>query len=237
MITQAVVAAAGRGTRMGDLTRDRPKHLIPVNGKPFLYYLLSDLVKAGYKDLVVVAGDHADMVGDFLKEYFPSAQLVNQFEILGAEKYGTACTVQCVSEMVGARPFVMVYGDNLYSVADLARMNRDDGFHAVAGMRHDHPEQYGVLLHEGEMLQRIVEKPKTFVGDLINTGLYTFTSEIFSALVGLDVSVRGEYELTDAVSFLAQQGKVKIVTLVDFWMDFGKPADIPVLEAFLKKRK
>lgn len=56
MIRKAIIAAAGKGTRMLDLARDIPKHLIPINGKPFLFYLLANLKEAGITDVGIVVG-------------------------------------------------------------------------------------------------------------------------------------------------------------------------------------
>lgn len=234
MITRAVIAAAGRGTRMGELTKDKPKHLILVNGKPFLYYVIKNIQEAGYKNVIIVAGYFADMIRKFTAEYFPDARVVDQFAILGEEKYGTAATVECAKDAIGQHPFVMIYGDNLYSPRDLKSMQIDDAYNYVAGLKHDHPEKYGVLVTKGDMLERIVEKPQEFVSDIINVGLYKFMPEIFDACDKVVPSPRGEYELTDAISMLAKEGKVKVVKLQDYWKDFGRPEDITKMEEFLK---
>ena len=65
----------------------------------------------------------------------------------------------------------------------------------------------------GNVLLKIIEKPKTFVGDLINAGLYKFTPDIFEALGKIWLSERGELELTDAISLLAESRKVKVMML------------------------
>lgn len=236
MIKKVVIAAAGRGVRMGDLTNTRPKPLIPVCTKPFLYYLINDFKTAGYSEFVIIAGYQAAQMKAFTAQYFPEALIVDQFEILGQKKYGTACTIECLQKIMPDESFVYVYGDNLYSPADLKRMNKNDDFHYVAGYYHKHPEKYGVLKTHGDFLESIVEKPKEFLGNTINTGLYKFTPEIFDVIPQLKPSVRGEYELTDAVSILAARNKVKVITLQDYWMDFGKPEDIPVIENFLCNR-
>ena len=93
MIRKVVVAAAGQGTRMLHLTKNKSKHLIKVNQKPFLTYLLDNLLKAGYKELILVVGYEEQKMRDFLKKYNYKATVINQFEILGGKEkiYGTAC--------------------------------------------------------------------------------------------------------------------------------------------------
>ena len=102
-------------------------------------------------------------------------------------------------------------------------------------MRHDEPQRFGVLFEENGVLKKIVEKPQEFIGDMINVGLYKFTPKIFEAVRKIDVSSRGEYELTDAVSLLAQEGKVKVIQVSDYWMDFGRPEDVEKGSVLLSK--
>jgi len=237
MIKKVVIAAAGRGTRMLCLTKNKPKHLINVQAKPFLTYLLNNLLKAGYKELIIVAGYKEEKVREFLKKYNYKAILINQFEILGKGEYGTACPLKCVKDIVGKEDFLMVYGDNLYSVKDLKAFNIEDKYNYVAGFYHKKPEKYGVLISDNDFLKKIVEKPQKYLGNLINTGLYKFTPEVFGKLSEIQPSIRGEYELTDLVSLLAQERKVKIKKIEDYWLDFGNPADILRLSQFFKISK
>lgn len=235
MIKKVVIAAAGRGTRMKNLTKNKPKHLIKILGKPFLYYLLENFKKAGYKEFYVVVGYYSEAIEEFLKEYDSTIKTVNQFKILGEKKYGTACAIKCVKNFIGQENFITMYGDNLYSPNDMKSFNIDDKFCYAGGLLHPHPEKYGILISRDEFLEKIIEKPKKPKTNLINCGFYKFTPEIFGAINKIKLSPRGEYELTDAVSLLARQKKVKVKMVRDYWLDFGKPSDIPKLTKFLKK--
>lgn len=239
MIKKVLISAAGRGTRMLDLAANKPKHLIEVNGKPFLYYLLNNLKKAGFLEVVMVVGYKKELIADFLQEYKNDFQveLVNQFEILGEKKYGTACPLECVKNILGKENFLSVYGDNLYSVEDLKTFNIDDDYNYIAGLKHEQPQNYGVLhIDSNNFLQEIIEKPQVFVGNLINTGLYKFTPEVFNYLDKISLSPRGEYELTDIINLLAKQKKVRALDLQSIWLDFGKPSDVQKVEEYLKQK-
>lgn len=237
MIKKVVIAAAGRGTRMLYLTKNKPKALIKIQGRPFLSYLLDNLLKAGFKELIVVGGYRGEKMREFLKEYNYKAVFVNQFEILGKKEYGTACPLKCVKDLIKKEDFLMVCGDNLYSVKDLKAFNIKDKYNYIAGFPRKHPEKYGVLISDNDFLKKIVEKPKKYVGNLVNTGLYKFTPEVFDKLSRIHLSLRGEYELTDVISLLAKEKKVKIKKIQDYWLDFGNPADIIKLSRFLKTSK
>jgi len=235
MITKVVIAAAGQGTRMRELSKDKSKHLIEVNQKPFLSYLLDNLIRAGYEDITLVVGYESELMEQFLKKYGYNAKVINQFKILGPKEkmYGTACPLMCVKDI--NEQFIYLVGDNFYSVDDLKAMNIEDDFNYVAGLKNDHPENFGVLIEDGEFLKEIIEKPKEFVGNLINTSLYKFTPEIFKTVFKIEKSQRGEYEVTDAISLLAKEKKVKIKKINDFWMDFGRPEDIEKMSNFLNE--
>lgn len=241
MIKKVVISAAGQGTRMQELSENKSKHLIEVNSRPFLAYLLDNIIKAGYSKIMLVVGFRQDLVAEFLKTYVlpegVTIEMVNQFEVLGPKEkmYGTACPLMCVKDFVGSDQFISLVGDNFYSVDDLKSMNIDDDFCYVGGLKNDHPEKFGVLLAEGEILKEIVEKPKEFVGNLINTSLYKFTPAVFEKLSLVSKSPRGEYEITDVISLLARDKKVKVKTIKDNWMDFGRPEDVKTFATdFLK---
>lgn len=233
MIKKVVIAAAGQGTRMLYLTANKPKHLINVQNKPFLGYLLDNLLEAGYPELILVVGYKEKMMREFLRTYGYETTVVNQYEMLGEQEYGTACPIKCVKDIVQNEHFLYVNGDNLYSVADLKAMNTDT-YHYVAGFYHDTPEKYGVLVTDNGFLKEIIEKPKKYIGNLINTGLYTFGPEIFEKLPRIKKSVRGEYEITDVVTLLAKEGRVKVKKITEYWIDFGNPGDIIKFSKFLK---
>lgn len=239
MIKKVLISAAGRGTRMLDLSANKPKHLIEVNGRPFLYYLLDNLKKAGFLEVVMVVGYKKEFIEDFLQRHSDEFKVtvVNQFDILGDKKYGTACPLECVKDLLGQENFLSVYGDNLYSVEDLRNFNIDDEYNYIAGLEHQQPQNYGVLhLDEEKFLQEIIEKPQEFVGNLINTGLYKFTPEVFQYLDKISLSPRGEYELTDVINLLAKQKKVKALGLKNIWLDFGRPSDVEKVEDYIRQK-
>jgi len=250
MIKKVVIAAAGQGTRMKELSKDKPKSLICVKQRPFLAYLLDNLIEAGYKNFMLVVGFHAELMERFVKEYLEfcfkkgntdvKIDLINQFEILGPKEkeYGTLCPMKCVKDWVGDENFLSIYGDNLFSVRDLQAMGQQDDYNYIGASTAEHPEKYGVLItNENGELKEIIEKPKEFVGNLVNKGIYKFTSEVFKKISQVFISPRGEYELTDAVTLLAKEGKVKVKMLQDYWLDFGNPDDIAKVEEFLNQQK
>jgi len=246
MIKKVVIAAAGQGTRMLHLTKNKSKHLIQVKKKPFLSYLLDNLLLAGYRDLVLVIGYKEELIKNFLEKYKPPLQglgkkqykirTVSQYEILGPKSkiYGTACPLMCVKNITKKENFLFVAGDNLYSPKDFQSMNIRGKYNYIAGIYNKRPEKYGVLVENDGILKKIIEKPKEYVGNLINTSLYKFTKEVFQKLPKIHKSPRGEYEITDVINLLAKEKKVKVKRIEDYWLDFGNPADVIKVSRFLE---
>jgi dTDP-glucose pyrophosphorylase len=225
---KAVIMCAGKGTRMLPLTERTQKVLIPINGKPFLYYLLKNLEKAGVEDVLLVVGHLKQQFAPFLQEYGFHAETVEQLE-----QHGTAHAVLHAERWVDKGSFLVMGGDNLWSVQDIKQTMIRDTFTYITAKKHRNPEKYGVLVEKDGYLTDMVEKPKAFVSDLINTGLYKFTPEIFSAIRQIRKSDRGEYELPDAIKILSAKKKVRVLKVRGYWKDLGCPEDIPKLEEFL----
>ena len=227
---KAVIIAGGKGTRMLPLTEKVPKVLVEVNGKPFLYYVLKNLQQAGCSEWGIVVGYKQEMIAEFLEEYGFTAVLIDQ-----KEQQGTGHALLQAKAFAGKESFLALGGDNLWSTEDFRTIQKADEFTYVCGVETAHPERYGVLVTKGDTLLEIREKPKEKLGNLINTGLYKFTPEIFAKLEKITVSPRGELELTDAVTMLAGEKKVKVVK-AKWWLDLGTLEDIPMVERFLKKK-
>lgn len=227
---KAIVLAAGKGIRMLPLTEYTPKPMIEVNGRPFLAFLLNEMKKAGIreKDIGIVVGYKKEKMEEFAKKIAPHATLIEQKDLLG-----TGHAVLAAKHFVGEENFLVINGDNFYDATDIEKFIIDDEFSYVAGFHHDEPQRYGVLVMDEDKLVRIMEKPKERIGDLINAGLYKFTPLIFPELAKIKKSERGEHELTDAITSIAEKGQA-IVIEIDTWLDLGKIDDVEKIGAFLK---
>ncbi len=230
MVSTVVIMAAGRGTRMKELCQDKPKHLLPVLGRPFLDYTLDRLRQAGFTDLVILVGHQSQAFNVY--QNTPDVRLVTQQRF--HERYGTAAAVENFKIAVGDQPFAVIAGDNLYSANDLKQMTLDNGQMKIGGYRTLEWQGMGILKQKSDgTLERIIEKPTAFVGDYINASLYQFTPAIFPIIESLPPSPRGEYEITDAINIIAAREPFEVVELHDRWLDLTAPADIPKIEQAL----
>jgi len=202
------------------LTDDRPKPLIQVGDRTFLEKVIDSLGRAGIDEVGIVVGYKKEMIEEHLNGR-PNISFIEQ-----GEQLGTGHAVNAARDWSAGEDFIVLMGDNLYSPNDIRGILRRDSLCYVAGIEHKSPEKFGVLMIEGEFLKAIIEKPSDPPSNLINTGLYKFTSEIFSALDKIGRSERGEYEITDAINLLCKEGKVKFVKISDYWLNLGCPDDV-----------
>lgn len=234
--------AAGNGTRMLPLTKDVPKVLVLVNGKPYLHYVIENLKTAGYDEFGIIAGYKHEKIEEYVKKNKIPAKI-----ILQENPKGTGQAVMQARDFCGDDDFIVLGADSLFSVDDLRQINKKDNLCYIVAKESEHPERYGVLVLDentlenhiednGKYLKKIVEKPKEYVGNLVSVGLYKFTKDIWNALSEIKLSSRGEYELTDAISTLAGQRKVRALTLLSYWNHLSSIEDIQIASSFLKQR-
>jgi UDP-N-acetylglucosamine diphosphorylase / glucose-1-phosphate thymidylyltransferase / UDP-N-acetylgalactosamine diphosphorylase / glucosamine-1-phosphate N-acetyltransferase / galactosamine-1-phosphate N-acetyltransferase len=230
-IDKAVVLAAGRGTRMRELTADLPKPMIEVRGKPVLQHIVEGLRDAGIAELLLVVGYRADAVRDFFGDgsrYNVAIQYKTQ-----TVQDGTGRVVELAHDFVTDRPFILAYGDILVDPANYKRLvDLPDDVEAFLTVTRGEDVSKGgaVFVNEQMELVDIREKSDRW-SDLsqgampfYNAGLYSFRPSIFGFTAKLKPSPRGEYELTDAIRDLAQSGKkVKALELTGEWADVRDP--------------
>ena len=119
-IDKAVILAAGRGTRMRELTAELPKPMIEVRGKPVLQHIVEGQCDAGIRDCLIVVGYRADAVRDFFGDgsrYNVAIQYKTQ-----TVQDGTGRVVELAQDFVADRPFILVYGDILVDPANYKRV-------------------------------------------------------------------------------------------------------------------
>ena len=226
-IDKAVLLAAGRGTRMRELTADVPKPMIKVRGKPVLLHIVEGLQSAGIKNFLIVVGYHAETIREYFGDGTGFGLRINY--ATQAVQDGTGRVVDLARDFTGGSPFVLRYGDilvdpaNYKPIVDLA-----DGVEAVVSVKRGEDVSKGgaVFLNERMELMDIREKapPGEALSPWYNAGLYAFRPSIFEFTAKLKPSPRGEFELTDAIRDLAQSGKkVQALELTGEWADVRDP--------------
>ncbi|WP_038049718.1 glucose-1-phosphate thymidylyltransferase [Thermus caliditerrae] len=220
---KGLILAAGRGTRLRPLTHTRPKPVIRVAGRPILHYAVDNLLEAGIEEIgVVVSPETEKDIREALSGY-------RVRYVLQEEPQGLAHAVAVAQEFLGESPFVLYLGDNLFQkgIRRFLQAFQEGVSAVIALVRVENPRQFGVAVLEGERIVRLLEKPKEPPSDLAVAGVYVFTPEVFPVIQNLKPSARGEYEITDAIQGLIDQGKRVVgVEVEGWWKDTGRPADL-----------
>jgi bifunctional UDP-N-acetylglucosamine pyrophosphorylase/glucosamine-1-phosphate N-acetyltransferase len=209
----AVVMAAGLGTRLRPHTLTTPKPLLPVRGRPILDWALGALPRSVDR-VVVVVHYLADQVRAYLDKQSHFKEWVTVFQ---EEPRGTGDALRGCRQHIRSDRFLAVNGDDLYGAADLGRLASCEAgllVHAV-----DEPRRFGIAFQKPDgSLERLEEKPNLEGRRLANTGAYLFPRRVFD--IELTLSPRGEYEVTEYVTKLAAAGRVDVIEAC-FWLPIG----------------
>jgi UDP-N-acetylglucosamine diphosphorylase / glucose-1-phosphate thymidylyltransferase / UDP-N-acetylgalactosamine diphosphorylase / glucosamine-1-phosphate N-acetyltransferase / galactosamine-1-phosphate N-acetyltransferase len=236
-ITKAVLLAAGRGTRMRELTQELPKPMLQVRGKPILQHIIEGLRDANLTEILVVVGWHAEVVCNFFGDGSKLGVRIQYATQIVQD--GTGKVVELAREFVGPDPFVLSYGDILIAPENYPPICAAlAGAEAVVSVkRNEDVTQGGAVFVNGNFeLIDLREKPKPGepASPWYNAGIYVFRSSIFDYIAKLERSPRGEFELTDAIRNLALAGKkVQAFELVGNWADVRDPEILAQLNRWL----
>jgi len=226
-IDRAVILAAGRGTRMRELTTELPKPMIEVRGKPVLQHIVEGLRDAGARRFLIIVGYHAEMVRKFFGD--GRHHNVDIEYAMQTVQDGTGRVVNLARNFTGGSPFILSYGDILVSPVSYKRVvDLPDNCEAIIAVTRGEDVSKGGAVFVNDQMELVDLREKTKPGEpsspWYNAGLYAFRPSIFEFIARLEPSPRGEYELTDAIRDLARSGKkVQAIELSGEWADVRDP--------------
>ena len=237
---EAVVLAAGKGTRLAPLTDDKPKALVEVDGTPIIEDVFENLLEIGASEFVVVVGHLKEQI---IERYGDSYEGVPITYAHQREQHGLAHAILAAEPHV-EDDFMLMLGDNVFraNLADvITRQGEDraDAAFLVEEVPWEEASRYGVLdtNEYGEVIE-VVEKPDDPPSNIVMTGVYTVTPAIFHACHLVQPSDRGEYELPDAIDLLIQSGRTIDAIRMEGWrVDVGYPEDREKAQRLLRRER
>jgi len=246
---KAIILAAGKGTRMRELTQELPKPMLRVQGKPILEHIVEGVIQAGIRDIFIITGWHAEVIEDYFGD---GAKWGARIEF-GRQvvQDGTGKAPELAKAFAGESPFLLTYGDILVHPETYAQMVARFGegdFSGVITVTPGEDVTKGGLnfFDEGFCLKRLVEKPSLAQVEQLraegwlkpgqpawyNAGIYIFRPSLFEFTARLEKSPRGEYELTDAISAIVATGqKLAGLEIQGRWVDVRDPEVLAKLES------
>ncbi len=245
---KAVILAAGKGTRMKELTDELPKPMLKVRGKPILEHILQGIIAAGIREVFIVTGFRAEVI----ESHFGDGSNCGARIVYGrqAVQDGTGKAPELAKEFLGASDFLLTYGDILVEPGTYPRLigrYKEGNFSGVVSVtRGEDVTKGGLNFFDDQFcLKRLVEKPSPAQVEQLqrkgwlkanepvwyNAGIYIFTPSLFEFTGRLQKSPRGEYELTDAVNALLAAGhKIAGLEIEGRWVDVRDPGVLARLE-------
>jgi glucose-1-phosphate thymidylyltransferase len=232
---QAVVPAAGEGTRLRPLTADRPKGMVAVAGRPLLSHVFEVLADLGVSGIVVVVGYRGEAIRERYGDSFGELDLTY---VRQDERRGLADALLRAEPLVEGE-FVCLNGDNvcranLGVVVERHRTTEADATSLVEDVTRERAARGGVFELDGDEVAGVVEKPDDPPSTLIPRGFYAFSQRIFDACRLVTPADTGEYELSDAVDLLVSAGRrVETVPLDGWCLNVNTPEDVERVESRL----
>ncbi len=231
---KAVVLAAGEGSRMRPLTYTRPKVMLPIANKPIMEHLLIEIKKAGISEFIIIVGYHDEQVRDYFgngERWGVAIEYCRQ-----SAQLGTADALRMVEGLVDDN-FLMTNGDIIVSQKDIRRLIRKK-FNTMSVIEVEDTRGLGVVELREKKVVRIHEKTEKPPSRMANVGLYLFTPEIFAAISQTVKSPRGEYEITDSIQLMIENGVHISHQEISSWLDLSYPWDLlPANESLLAAMK
>jgi bifunctional UDP-N-acetylglucosamine pyrophosphorylase/glucosamine-1-phosphate N-acetyltransferase len=226
---KAVILAAGKSTRTYPLTVDTPKVLLPAAGKPLIRHTLEAL-EGIVDEAVIVVGFRKDRVIKYLGERFGQIKISYAEQ---KEQLGTAHALLAAEPFLEG-DFIVLAGDDIYSMENIGAVSREGP--SVLAMEVDDPSRFGIWLEKRGMVAGFQEKPREPASRLANCSLYRLGPDIFPHIRRLSKTVRGEFELNEAINSLAREVPVRIVRAVSGWVPVGYPWSLLEANQFLLDR-
>lgn len=239
---KVIIPVAGFGTRLRPHTLHNPKVLLNVGGKPMIHYIIEQLIKDKIADSIILI---TGFLGDKIKEYLNNTFKFKFDYVEQDVARGLGHAVHCAKEVFKNKndETLIILGDTLFDV-DLKKMVNSK--YSVIGVKKvDDPRRFGVVETNKEgFIRRFVEKPaskEVSPSKEAIVGLYYLKNSIMlfdsiEYIMKNKITVKGEFQLTDALEKMISDNEKMKTYYVDGWLDCGKPETLLETNRYLLKK-
>jgi len=221
---KALILVGGFGTRLRPLTLSVPKPIVEFANKPSIIHQIEALQKIGVNEVVLAVNYQPDLMSAVMREWEQKLGIKITYS-QEPQPMGTAGPLALARELLNdGEPFFVLNSDVIctFPFADLLAFHKKHGAEGtILVTKVDEPSKYGVVVSsEDGKIQRFVEKPKVYVGNKINAGIYIFNPKILDRIEPKPTSIEKEI-----FPQMADEGQLFCMTLPGYWMDIGQPKD------------
>jgi glucose-1-phosphate thymidylyltransferase len=234
---KAIIPVAGAGTKLRPHTYTQPKALIPLAGKTILSIIVDQLREAGINEFIFIIGYLGEKIQDYVNHQYPD---IHSHFVTQNDRHGTGHAVELTKQLVGTEEVIIVLGDTIaeYDVRQVIA----SPFSMLGVKKVDDPRNFGVAeIEEDGFISRLVEKPAIPKSNKALVGIYKIveTPLLYGCLEKIIQSKEDDFEdfnLTDALDCMIQQGAKFQSFKVDSWFDCGKKETLLESNAILLKK-
>lgn len=221
----AIVLAAGEGTRLRPLTRNRPKPMLPATTKPILEHVFDQLIDTGVSNLVVVVGYRRDRVQSHFGSTYRNVPITY---VTQEKQLGTGHAVLAAESEVNGT-CLAINGDQIVDsriISDVLEAHDSTAATTIALLQHPDVESYGGVRIDDGIVTDLVEKPRDSRDYWLNAGVYALEPAAFDAIRVAEPRI-GEHNLISGLSNLIDSEKVvRGATSEGLWVDATYPWDL-----------
>ncbi|WP_017731079.1 sugar phosphate nucleotidyltransferase, partial [Nafulsella turpanensis] len=237
---KAIIPVAGIGTRLRPHTHTQPKALVPVAGKAILLHIVDMLIENDVKDFVFIVGYMGIKIRKFILSHYKDKGLNIEF-VVQEPREGIGHALYVARDTFrNEQNVLIILGD---TIVQLNLGEFMESKHSVLGVRKvNTPGQFGIAeLNSKGFIKKVVEKPKIPKSNLALVGFYKISDplklvEALEHIVDNNIKTIGEYQLTDALMYMIEQGHLMTTMPVDNWFDCGKRQSLLDANAILLGR-
>jgi D,D-heptose 1,7-bisphosphate phosphatase len=216
---QVVILVGGKGTRLGDLTASKPKPMVDVGGRPFLWFLIDQLSRHGFNDILLICGHFADQI--FLEFNGINIGVSKIVCIAEPVPMGTGGALKFATEFLDDE-FLLLNGDTFFDInyLDLITFYVSNPWVCKIALRYlPDTSRYGTVLLEDSKIIAFSEKTHNSTG-YINAGIYFFRKVVLNYIVELPCSLE-----SDVLPLIAADGLIFGRYYDKYFIDIGIPED------------
>lgn len=226
---KALITAGGRATRMRPITHTLNKHLIPLANKPMIWYALEKIAECGITEVIINVNPGETELQKWLGDGSRWGLKITCIEQVGGPM-GLAHIIKNAQPYIGNESFLFYLGDNIIlgSIRNFVAEFEDRKLDCMLALsRVRDPQRFGVPVIENGRITKVLEKPENPPSDFAVTGIYVYSPMIFEAASSIQPSARGEFEISDAHSWIIDHGGATgFQEITGWWKDTGKPEDL-----------